>query len=121
MRNLETISHQIFDSTSELESFVHQTLRPVLKFQNEVLVRVSVKQVQKFQKDFQKSDLKKQQKSISEILVNDLQLKNTLLGVVIGQFKPFELTFYLEHESDLKKRIFQMIEVRILSQFQQFL
>jgi hypothetical protein len=106
MRNLEAISHQIFDSTNELESFVHQTLRPVLKFQNEILVRLSLKHVQKFQKDFPKYDLRKQQKIISEMLVNDFQLKNTLLGVVVGQFKPFELAFYLENDSDLKKKDF---------------
>ena len=72
--------------SKEIETFQNAVLRPILKFQNEWIMT------------FILANIGKQN-----------ALKNQLIGSVIGLLTEEELIFYFTNQSDLNKRIYQMI------------
>ena len=104
--------------TSPDEYFQNQTLRPILKLQNDVLIAVFKKQVYKYNKDFSNFTIDKKQKLIENILQKDEKVRKMLIGMIIGLFTDNEIEVYLQNTSNLNKRIISMLTERIQSQLQ---
>jgi len=99
----------------EDEQFMHDTLRPILK-QNHDKINAIIKA----SKHFNKNELI--QKPISErhLFLKNLMnkngaLKNLLIGINIGFFTSEEMKYYLENQTELNKRISEMVVVRFIS------
>jgi len=102
------------------EAFQNQTIRPILKFQNELLLAIYAEHVLKHKSIFYKLTIPKRLEFVKESLQKDPLLKHTLLGTVIGLFTNEEFALYQEHENELKRRISDMLIQRFQDQIGHF-
>jgi len=117
----ETIPFQENKVKSPIELFQHKTLRPILKFVNEKLNKITLIYINNINPEFIIQNSIFQEKSILNTLKKEQVLKNKLNGIVIGLFTSEELDFYLENSLQIDERIQQMIQERIRTQFKSFL
>ena len=101
---------------NDIEKFQNIVLRPILKFQNDLLLQVFIFE---FEKSKTKFDLIKNEQKI-ELIINNLKynnkLKQILLGTIIGMFSNKNITFYKTNYSKINKRIFSMLNDRLIDQ-----
>lgn len=108
----------IEEASSEVEKFMHQTLRPILKFQNTIIL-ASIRQAPHFANLKLAEDQEKQNRTFLKIFLHKNKgLRHQLLGVVSGMFTETELAFYFENVAELNKRIMEMVLTRFLSQLE---
>jgi len=107
------ITIDIDKQSLDIENFQNQTLRPILKFQNEVIIDLVLNHINK-----DEIPLKEKDKGlfIKKNFQKNLVLKNQLIGLTIGLFSKMEFTFYLENKTEINKRINQLLIKRILDQ-----
>jgi len=111
-------SIQTPDAMSANEGFQNQTLRPILKFQNELLLELFRNQIKTHKNSFYKLSLEKKLLYIDNTLQKDTKFKNTLKGLIIGLFTVEEYLFYTQDVSAHNKRIMSMVLERLKSQIQ---
>jgi len=97
-------------NSSKIEVFQNISLRPILKFQNDLTAKLlsSSKHFTKICKKVDLSDIKTYQKVVADFISSDLVFKNRLIGVIIALMTEDELKFYLAHSSELNKRLLTM-------------
>jgi hypothetical protein len=103
---------------SEEEVFQNATLRPILKLQNDLIVLVFQNYVNQIKLPFNGFTVEKKMSSIATIISKDIQLQNTLKGIVIGLFTTEEYQYYSKTISNSNKRIKAMLIERLQSQLQ---
>ena len=110
----EISSARVHDGMNAEEQFQNASLRPILKFQHDLLLAVFRKYM--LQKKVAFAKLTKPQKiqHIDQVFFRDHRFKNLLKGVVLGQFTMEEYECYLENASALNKRMFSMMKKRFL-------
>ncbi len=101
---------------SDLEKFHHQVLRPVLKFQNEIILAAFQSEMNRFKIDFSNLSKDEKQAKIHSTFHTNQKFQMFLLGMISGLFTSEEFDFYLENRGRLKKRILEMLEERVKSQ-----
>lgn len=104
--------------SSEEEIFQNATLRPILKLQNDLIVLVFQNYVNQIKLPFKDFTVEKKMSSIATIISKDIQLQNTLKGIVIGLFTTEEYHYYSKTISNSNKRIKAMLIERLQSQLQ---
>jgi hypothetical protein len=104
--------------SSEEEVFQNTTLRPILKLQNDLIVLVFQNYVNQIKLPFNGFTVEKKMSSIATIISKDIQLQNTLKGIVIGLFTTEEYHHYSKTISSSNKRIKGMLIERLQSQLQ---
>jgi len=104
--------------SSEEEVFQNATLRPILKLQNDLIVLVFQNYVNQIKLPFKGFTVEKKMSSIATIISKDIQLQNTLKGIVIGLFTTEEYHYYSKTISNSNKRIKAMLIERLQSQLQ---
>jgi hypothetical protein len=117
----EKIKFQDDKIKSPIEYFQHKTLRPILKFLNETLNKISINFIENINPDFSSSNPVVQEKQLLTTLKKEQVLKNKLNGIVVGLFTQSEIDFYLKNSIKIDERIQQMIQERIRTQFMNFL
>ena len=104
------------NTESIAEQFQNDTLRPILKMQNELLIEMYRHFLLKRKVKFQGMSLPQRSKWIAESLSKDNRLRGILLGMIIGQFTADELNQFIEMEGELRRRIISLITQRLQSQ-----
>lgn len=104
--------------SSEEEVFQNATLRPILKLQNDLIVLVFQNYVNQIKLPFKDFTVEKKMSSIATIISKDIQLQNTLKGIVIGLFTTEEYHYYSKTISNSNKRLKAMLIERLQSQLQ---
>ena len=104
--------------SSEEEVFQNVTLRPILKLQNDLIVLVFQNYVNQIKLPFKDFTVEKKMSSIATIISKDIQLQNTLKGIVIGLFTTEEYHYYSKTNFNSNKRIKAMLIERLQSQLQ---
>ena len=94
----------------ELEQFQNLCLRPILKFQNDILVSYFKSNINLISIPESTSEL---ENLVKNRLQKDLITRNTLLGMIIGLLHDEELTFYMSYKNELNKRLVVMLTQRI--------
>lgn len=99
------------------EAFQNLTLRPILKFQHEVLVAVFDHYIILRKNTF--SGLSKIDKSayIAHTIKTDLKFKNRLLGLILGLFSVEEINFFYAHEAEMTRRLTALLIQRLQSHY----
>lgn len=113
---LGTISSQ----SSSDEVFQNQTLRPILKLQNDLFLAVFENQISKHKNDFYKLSVEKKLHYIENVIQKDIKFRNSLKGMIIGLFTIDEYATYITNSSSLNKRMMNMLIERLKSQVQLF-
>jgi hypothetical protein len=109
---LGTINSQ---SSSE-EFFQNSTLRPILKFQNDLFIEVFLNYAVKQKNVFFTFSPDKKMAYIENTIQRDIKFRNSLKGMVIGMFTVNEYTEYIKNSSNLNKRMMNMLVERLKSQ-----
>ena len=110
----------ISGNMSEDEKFQNITIRPILKFQNDLFIEVFRNYIKKRKNAFYQLTLSKQIEYIKNSIQKDIKFRNFLKGIVIGQFTVEEYLIYIQNSSALNKRIMNMVSERLISQIQLF-
>lgn len=103
--------------TSE-EIFQNRTLRPVAKLQNELLVEVFRNYIRKHKNVFYDLSIEKRLDYIENAIHKDMKFRNSLKGIVIGQFTVDEYREYTLNSSSLNKRMMNIVRERLKSNVQ---
>lgn len=111
-------SAQIFENMTRDERFQNQTLRPVIKLQNDLLVEAFKNYANKHKGVFFEMTLEKKMHYIENAIQRDIKFRNSLKGMVIGQFTVEEYLTYIENSSALNKRMMNMVIERLKDNLQ---
>ena len=103
-------------SATIAEQFQNDTLRPILKLQNELLIRVFRQYIFKHKDTFRKLSLTEQTIYVAKSIRQDPQLRHLLRGIIIGHFTEMEWQQFTDHEDEVNKRMMKLIEQRFISQ-----
>lgn len=109
---------QVSTQSSKEEIFQNQTLRPVLKLQNDLLIEAFLNYANKQKKSFYTLSLEKQLLYIDNAVHKDIKFRNALKDMVIGLFTVEEFREYTLNSSNLNKRMMNMIIERLKDQVQ---
>lgn len=112
----EIPSIQEAQMSSVAERFQNETLRPVLKLQNELLLGVFKHYIQKRKGEFYKLKASKRLAWIDQAVRKDLKFRNFLTGLIAGHFTQTEWETFGEEESELTRRIVNLIVQRLCDQ-----
>ena len=110
----------ITETMSRDEHFQNNTLRPIIKFQNDLLIAVFKNYVRKHKSVFYDLSLQKRMAYIENAIHKDMKFRNSIKGMVIGLFTVEEYSLYIENSSALNKRMMNIVKERLLSQIQLF-
>ena len=102
------------------ERFQNETLRPILKLQNPLFLVVFSNYIEKCKGVFYSLNLKKRLSYIENSLIKDQKFRNSVKGMVLGQFTVAEYKHYMLNSSALNKRMMQMVIERLKDQVQLF-
>lgn len=105
-----------FEKSTEEERFQTQTLRPILKLQNELLLRLFRNHITESKSAFYALSVENKNLFVENSLQKNIVLKNKLLGVTLGMLTLEELAVYSSKTSLYNKRIMGLIVERIRSQ-----
>mgnify|MGYP004081982933 FL=1 len=109
-----------FDSMSSDERFQNETLRPILKLQNPLLISVFTNYIEKRKGVFYDLSLDEKIIYIENSLIKDQKFRSSLKGLIIGHFTIAEYQKYSLNSSSLNKRIINMLIKRLQYQVKIF-
>jgi len=111
---------RVTEEMSQNEQFQNATLRPIIKFQNNLLIAAFRNYANKHKNSFYELTLPKRLEYIEHAVQKDMKFRNSLKGMIIGQFTVEEYTTYIQNSSALNKRMMNMVVERIKDQVQLF-
>ena len=110
----------VTDNMSEDERFQNKTLRPIIKLQNDLFLAVFKNYIKKYKNVFYNLSLEKKMIYIENAIQKNIKFRNSLKGMIIGQFTIEEYETYIQNSSALNKRIMNIIMERLKDQVQLF-
>lgn len=113
-------SAQVNDNMSVDECFQNATLRPIIKMQNHLLIVVFRNYIVKRKNVFYDLSLVKQLAYIENAVHKDMKFRNSVKGMIIGQFTVEEYELYIQNSSALNKRMMNIVKERLVSNIQLF-
>ena len=113
---LGTVSAQ----SSPDELFQNQTIRPILKLQNDLFIAVFINYVNKNKADFYSYTVEKKLQTIENSIQKNIKFRNSLKGIVMALFTIEEYDNYIQNSSSLNKRMMNLLIDRLKSQVQLF-
>lgn len=116
----EIPSAKVTPNMSEDEKFQNATLRPIIKLQNPLLIGVFRNYIAKYKNSFLELPLEKRFDYIENAVQKDIKFRNSLKGMIIGQFTLEEYQTYIQNSSALNKRMMNMVIERLKDQIQLF-
>lgn len=102
------------DMSSE-EYFQNTVLRPIIKFQNDLLISVFLQFCKKYKNIFFDLSIEKKILYIESVITKDSKLKASFRNLIIGLFSIDEYYEYLKNASALNKRMTGIIKERLIS------
>lgn len=112
--NLNSLDKDL--NTKEIETFQNDVLRPILKFQNDLLLQIFIDYVKQYKGVFFKLSNHDKMSYIQEALSANQRLRSLILGTIIGLFSLEDYSYYRLNFTALNKRIITMIIRRLQSQ-----
>ncbi|MDC6388541.1 glyoxalase [Maribacter sp. PR1] len=116
----EIPSAKILPNMSNDERFQNETLRPIIKLQNDLLLASFQNYIVKGKNSFYTLNIENRLNYITNAIQKDIKFRNSLKGMVIGQFTLEEYETYIKNSSALNKRMMNMVIKRLQDQIQCF-
>lgn len=110
----------ITSNMSNDERFQNQTLRPIIKLQNNLLIAVFKNYVRKYKNVFYDLSVDLKMHYVENAIQKDMKFRNSLKGMIIGQFTIEEYAIYIQNSSALNKRMMNLVIERLKDQIQLF-
>ncbi|MDC3029859.1 glyoxalase [Flavobacteriales bacterium] len=112
--NIDTIDKSL--KTKDVEVFQNNVLRPILKFQNDLLLQIFIDYTNQYKGVFFKLSDHEKLSYIQQALSTNQRLRSLILGTIVGLFAVEDFGFYKLNSSALNKRIITMTIQRLQSQ-----
>lgn len=103
-------------ASSPAEQFQNQTLRPILKQLNDLIVSYFKHHYPKRKVNLSRLTETDKLAYIERAIRDDTKLRLTLVGMVLGQFTPDEWAAFVPLEAEVSRRIQNLIIQRLQSQ-----
>lgn len=116
----QILSAKLSENMSSEERFQNTTLRPVIKLQADLLIEVFRNYINKHKNVFYELTLEKRIDYIENAIHKDMKFRNSVKGMIIGQFTTNEYALYIQNSSALNKRLMNIVKERLLSNIQVF-
>jgi hypothetical protein len=113
-------SAKILPNMSFEEKFQNETLRPIIKLQNNLLLAAFQNYIVKTKNSFYDLSLERRLDYIANAIQKDVKFRNSLKGMIIGQYTIEEYDLYIQNSSALNKRMMNMVITRLQDQIQFF-
>lgn len=114
----EIPSAKVYENMNADEAFQNKTLRPIAKLQHDLLIAVFKNYIVKRKNVFYDLSLEKQLIYIENAIQKDMKFRNSIKGMIIGQFTSEEYALYITNSSALNKRITNLVKERLISSVQ---
>lgn len=105
-------------NTGSEELFQNRTLRPITKLQENLLLEVFRNYIQKHKNAFYDLDTEKRLEYIDNSITRDIKFRNSLKGIIIGQFTLEEYREYILNSSALNKRMMNLVKGNLQAHIQ---
>lgn len=112
----EPLDIPLLEDSSEVENFQNQTLRPILKVQNDLYLTLFKSYAKRQKSDHETLSDAKKKTFLEQSLQKDMVLKNTFIGITIGLFTIEELAVYEAQSKEYNRRIITMLIERLKTQ-----
>jgi len=99
------------------ETFQNETLRPILKLQHGLLLKLFEAYVQKRKPNLIQMADRDRAEWIQEALRKDLRLRNQLCGMVMGMFTETEMQWFIANETEAMHRLASLLTQRVTSAY----
>lgn len=109
----EIASAKLHPGMSSEEYFQNKTLRPIAKLQNDLLVAAFQNYCRKHKNVFYDLPIEKRMDYIENAIHKDMKFRNSLKGILIGQFTLAEYDLYIQNSSALNKRMMNIVKERL--------
>ena len=114
----DILTKTIKTEMSSEEYFQNKVLRPIIKFQNELLIAVFLQFCTKYKNVFFDLSTEKKILYIESSIIKDSKLRSSFRDLIIGLFSVEEYSEYLKNASALNKRMTGIIKERLISHVQ---
>ena len=101
-------------TTTEIEKFQNEVLRPILKFQHSLL-EIEVSKNPLIEKLLKQELTSERKRLLVKGIITKTEIKYQLIGQITGFLTNTEYQFYYSNKKEIDKRIFAMLLDRILS------
>jgi hypothetical protein len=101
-------------TTTEIEKFQNEVLRPILKFQHSLL-EIEVLKNPLIEKLLKQELTSERKRLLVKGIIIKTEIKYQLIGQITGFLTNTEYQFYYSNKKEIDKRIFAMLLDRILS------
>jgi hypothetical protein len=115
---LDFISEAIKSEMSSDEYFQNSVLRPIIKFQNDLLIAAFLNFCSTYKNVFFELSAENKISYIENAVVKDRTFRNSLKDMIVGLFTVEEYTVYSSNASALNKRIIGIVKERLISHVQ---
>ncbi|MDA9126179.1 glyoxalase [Flavobacteriaceae bacterium] len=115
---LDFISEAIKSEMSSDEYFQNSVLRPIIKFQNDLLIAAFLNFCTTYKNVFFELSAENKISYIENSVVKDRTFRNSLKDMIVGLFTVEEYTVYSSNASALNKRIIGIVKERLISHVQ---
>ena len=112
----EIPSIENLQTTTDVEVFQNNTLRPILKFQNDALIHTFLLDLKSKKQYLNTLNTKQRQLLIDTHFRTNSNLRQVLLGMVLALFSSDEMRFYNSVYKEMNKRIFSLLKARLKDQ-----
>ena len=102
--------------TSDEEQFQNQVIRPILKFQNELFIKLFLSICKTYKINFTEFNSEEKHNYIDHIFKKDFKLRASFIGTVVALFTIEEFEKYSVNQQLYNKRIIQMLTERLKNQ-----
>lgn len=116
----EIASAKVYDGMSLGESFQNKTLRPIIKLQHDLFIAVFHNYIVIHKNVFFDLSLEEQLVYIENAIQKDIKFRNSLKGMVVGQFTVKEYELYIQNASAINKRMLTIVKERLIHSIQIF-
>ncbi len=105
------------EGTTEQEKFQNKVLRPLLKFQHDLLCFTFLNAPEVIKFKFNEKHHDQQEKIIVDLLKTNQKLKSHIIHSISNLMTIEELVHFHSYKSDYKKRIIAMVSRRLVDSF----
>ena len=115
------LKNLIKEVTSELEYFQNITIRPIIKMQHHLLILSLNNYLRKRKISLENLSEIQIINKINSIINKDISYRNICLGFIIGHFSSKEYMYYINHSSEIHKRIIKIVQKRLMDSLNEIL
>ena len=106
------------EKCNDLELFQNNTLRPILKLQNALLINLVRDYFKVHKKNTEAYTFTARRLLVKEVINKDLFLRNSLIYIIVGLFTENEFNFFSGNKKEVSKRILSMATKRVQDQIE---